>query len=214
MIWLGGDRITFESLTTRTPCYKNALSSIPDLNELLEELEQNQYHPIGSGIFAKTSCPLAQAYLADELGLGINGYLVQSKLDQIGIGLGAASLIGDYVALNHANVAEYFQDISQRKFPIGHGMTLSKDDVIRQVVISELLCHYSLPIDKIQRRFGICFKQHFHNQHEQLKQMQFNGLLTKHRDTLEVTDQGLSQVSQIAALFSSPIRSQQPHRIV
>ena len=205
MIWLQADRLSLESLGIGTSQYANALLSIDGLSGLLFELEQNDYHLIGAGTYARPSCPLAQAYLSDRLDLGVDGYLCESKLDQIGIGLEAVSLIGDYVAINHSQPKDYFHDIRHNHFPIAKGAPLSDDDLMRQTIISELVCHFRLPIDVIQRRFNVCFKHHFQHQYQGLEKFKAAGWLSGNHKFLEVTDLGLCKLPLLASLFTAPV---------
>lgn len=204
-IWLDADRISFESMNSKTGLYHNVLKDHTDRSSLWAELEQNGYHAIGSGLFARSSCPLAQAFLESQLDLGVDGYLTLPRLDQLGIGLGAISLVSDYIATNDTDPSTYLQAIHNTQFPIARGMTLHRDDVMRQAIISEMVCRYQLSVDDIQQRFGVCFKHHFPEEYRQLERMRASGLLEGNEKHLSVTDEGLGHLSIMAAMFAKPI---------
>ena len=205
MIWLEADRISFESMNGTTDFYHNILEDLIDKSSLWAELEQNEYHAIGSGMFARPSCPLAQAFRECQLDLGIDGYLTRPRLDQLGIGLGAISLVGDYLATNDNDPSTYLRALDSAQFPIAHGMALTGDDVMRQVIIAEIVCRYQLSVDEIQQRFGVCFKHHFPNQYEKMTLMRASGLLEGDSKCFRVTDEGLDHISRMAAMFAAPI---------
>lgn len=199
------DRLSFECLQPTPDGYRNLFYTHPDANLGMDQIKAYGYHTIGGGTFVKPTCPLAQAYQHQRLGLGLDGYLTQPSLDPLGLGPQAISWLGDYVAINHTNADLYHRIVQKGQLPVAHGFQLHPEDQIKQAVIDAFICDHALSIDKIQRRFLICFKQFFPDEYEALKTCIEAGLLSWRRMDLDVTDLGLAYLSHIVSPFSGSV---------
>lgn len=181
---------------------KVLLKSGPD--ELWMKLREQGYHLIGTATFALSTCPLAQAFIHDELGLGVEGYDPATSLDHFGIGLGAISQTAHYLAVNHDQPDRYLQALREQHLPIASGGYLNQDALIREAIIAELTCHFRLPIDALQRRFLFCFKHEFGQQYAEILRWVKAGLMKWHGQELVVTDQGLAHLPSLILSFATP----------
>ncbi len=199
------DRLSLECLQPTPDGYRNLLYTHPDAKFGIDQLKTYGYHIIGGGTFVKPACPLAEAYQHQRLGLGLDGYLTQPSLDQLGLGPQAMSWLGDYVAINHTNADLYHRIVQKGQLPVAQGFQLHLEDQIKQAVIDAFICEHALSIDKIQRRFLICFKKYFPEEYEALTTCIDAGLLSWHSLDLDVTDVGLTYLTNIVSPFSGAV---------
>lgn len=172
------------------------------------KLHEHGYHLIGTATFALADCPLAQAFIQDELGIGVEGYDPAASLDHFGIGLGAISQTAQYLAVNHHQPHRYLQTLRNQHLPVMTGGYLSQDTLIREAIMTELTCHFRLPIDALQRRFFFCFKHEFGQEYAAILQWVKAGLMRWHGKELWITDQGLAHLPALVSTFIQPLLSQ------
>lgn len=207
--------ISFENLDPQQGPHQNLLNTFADIDPIIKNLRQDQFHLIGGGTFVRPTDPYAQAHQHGDLGLGVAGYITQAALDTIGLGLNAITMMGQHIAINQGIAKSYLSALQKQRLPIAHGQTLGQDDLIRQTILSDLACKHELSIETLQRRFRICFKRHFEMAYPKLQQMSLLGLIEWKGGRISVTPSGLAHLSGLLSLFSLPIGSitDEPHSL-
>ena len=206
------DRISlfnFAYLPNRFPGQKQIqFSNLPSSEEKLKILERSihllenvGYVYIGMDHFAKHEDELACAQKKGTLYRNFQGYATHANCDLIGMGLTAISSIHNHYAQNLSNIEDYTNQINQGKLAIVKGIIIDLDDQIRQAVIMELICHFSLSFQKIEIQFNINFRGYFQNEIRVCEDFENDGLLTLNNDQIYVTSKGRLLIRNICTAF-------------
>ncbi|MGY0638315.1 MAG: oxygen-independent coproporphyrinogen III oxidase [Paraglaciecola chathamensis] len=148
------------------------------MRQAVETLCANGYQFIGIDHFALPSDELAKAQQNKVLGRNFQGYTTDSRSDLLGLGVSAISALGNSYSQNHKDLAGYYYSIEHQGSALEKGLTLSKDDLIRQRVISDIMCNSMLDKTTISLAFEIDFDQYFADELQQLTPFVEDGLVT------------------------------------
>ncbi|GAC12399.1 oxygen-independent coproporphyrinogen III oxidase [Paraglaciecola chathamensis] len=148
------------------------------MRQAVETLCANGYQFIGIDHFALPSDELAKAQQNKVLGRNFQGYTTDSQSDLLGLGVSAISALGNSYSQNHKDLAGYYDSIEHQGSALEKGLTLSKDDLIRQRVISDIMCNSMLDKTTISLAFEIDFDQYFADELQQLTPFVEDGLVT------------------------------------
>ena len=96
---------------------------------------------------------------------------------------------------------EYYAAIEKNTLPIERGLVLNRDDLIRQDVITQLICQFALNFNQIDQEWGIQRTDYFADELIALDQMQKDGLLELSEDALRVTQPGRLLIRNICMVF-------------
>ena len=164
---------------------KLAIDALPNseqkfhlMRQAVETLCANGYQFIGIDHFALPSDELAKAQQNKVLGRNFQGYTTDSRSDLLGLGVSAISALGNSYSQNHKDLAGYYYSIEHQGSALEKGLTLSKDDLIRQRVISDIMCNSMLDKTTISLAFEIDFDQYFADELQQLTPFVEDGLVT------------------------------------
>ena len=164
---------------------KLAIDALPNseqkfhlMRQAVETLCANGYQFIGIDHFALPSDELAKAQQNKVLGRNFQGYTTDSQSDLLGLGVSAISALGNSYSQNHKDLAGYYYSIEHQGSALEKGLTLSKDDLIRQRVISDIMCNSMLDKTTISLAFEIDFDQYFADELQQLTPFVEDGLVT------------------------------------
>ncbi|MGY8898389.1 MAG: oxygen-independent coproporphyrinogen III oxidase [Paraglaciecola sp.] len=148
------------------------------MRQAVETLCANGYQFIGIDHFALPSDELAKAQQNKVLGRNFQGYTTDSRSDLLGLGVSAISALGNSYSQNHKDLAGYYYSIEHQGAALEKGLTLSKDDLIRQRVISDIMCNSMIDKTTISLAFEIDFDQYFADELQQLTPFVEDGLVT------------------------------------
>lgn len=148
------------------------------MRQAVETLCGYSYQFIGIDHFALASDELAKAQQNKALGRNFQGYTTDSQSDLLGLGVSAISALGNSYSQNHKDLAGYYYSIEHEGSALEKGLTLRKDDLIRQRVISDIMCNSMLDKTAISLAFNIDFDQYFADELQQLAPFIDDGLLT------------------------------------
>ena len=134
--------------TLRQKCVQKALSS--------------GYAQLGLGHFARTGSPLATARSEGRLQHSLLGYRIgETALDQIGLGPGALSVVGDCLVENHLRPLLWEQALAKGRLPIRRGLLRDLDNRLRASVIERLLSDAQVSFRHFERLFDFSFTHYF-----------------------------------------------------
>ena len=131
------------------------------LHQTIETLTGAGYQYIGMDHFAKPDDELAILQNEGRLHRNFQGYTTQEECDLLGLGVSSISQIGDCYAQNQKDIRPYYESVDEKGHALWKGCKLNRDDEIRRVVIKQLICHFDLDMDKIDKQLGIKFEEYF-----------------------------------------------------
>lgn len=119
------------------------------------------YLQIGMDHFALPDDEMGRAAQSRTLYRNFMGYTVHSATDMIGVGVSSIGAIDGAFAQNFKKTVPYYRAIDEGHFPVERGYVLNKDDLVRQRVITHLMCNFHVDFSSIEQHFDIDFKQYF-----------------------------------------------------
>lgn len=179
------------------------------LHQAIEKLTSAGYIYIGMDHFAKPEDELAVAQRQGNLYRNFQGYSTHADCDLIAMGITAIGKVGNTFSQNVKSLEAYYACIDNNRLPVYRGMKLSDDDLLRQAVISELICHFKLEMPNIEKQFGIRFKDYFAKELSELGAMEQDGLLTISGGQIYVQPAGHLLIRNICMVFDRYLREQQ-----
>jgi oxygen-independent coproporphyrinogen III oxidase len=172
----------------------------------IDALTKAGYVYIGMDHFAKPDDELAIAQDKGELTRNFQGYSTHGDCDIVGMGISAVSKIGDCYAQNFHAIPEYEKSIKSGTIPIFRGYKLDNDDLLRQYIITQLICHLSLKFSELEERYMIDPTEYFYNELQALKNMQDDGLLVLDIEGITILPPGRLLVRNICMVFDKYLR--------
>ncbi len=212
---LAPDRIALFSYA-KVPWMKPHQKAIPDaLLPSLEEkflmyldarkrLVQEGYTAIGMDHFAHSSDPLSQRFRSKSLQRNFQGYTVLDCRTMISFGITAISDLPQGYFQNTKSLDEYYAIIDEStSLPTQKGILTSYDDHIRRYIINELMCHFELDIQKVEKMWNIDFFSYFSEALPALEWFLENKFasISSERKLLSIAPKGELFVRNIAAAF-------------
>jgi oxygen-independent coproporphyrinogen-3 oxidase len=179
------------------------------LAQAVARLTTADYRHIGMDHFAKPHDSLAIALLEGRLHRNFQGYSTLGGCDLIGLGVSAISQIGSCYAQNTKDLKDYTACLNQRDLPIRRGIALTREDLLRQDVIQQLMCQGRVAYDDIRARHGIDFSAYFTDELRALGSAAADGLVRITTKALEVTPQGRYLLRAVAFPFDAYLNRNQ-----
>ncbi len=164
------------------------------------------YVQIGMDHFVLPDDELALAAKNGKLRRNFMGYTVDAAIDWIGLGMSAIGYIDANFAQNVSNVKQYVEVIGKGNPAVFRGIVLTEDDLIRQQVISDIMCNFRIDFAKLKERYGIEFEDYFKEELPQLEGFIADGLMTRKNGTILVTEPGRIFVRNIAMNFDAYLK--------
>ena len=171
------------------------------LKMTIEKLTDAGYVFIGMDHFAKPDDELAVAQRERTLHRNFQGYTTKAGAELFGFGATSISMLYDIYAQNYKKIRDYYQAIDTGRLPTARGVLLNEDDIIRRDVIMKLMCHFRLVKSEIEEAHGIDFDEYFKQEMEELKQLEYDGLIRIYPDRIDVTPAGRLLIRNIAVTF-------------
>jgi oxygen-independent coproporphyrinogen-3 oxidase len=166
-----------------------------------EKLQAAGYVYIGMDHFALPDDELALAQKEGDLHRNFQGYTTHAHCDLLAFGVSSIGNVGNTFSQNVKTLDEYYAAIEKNTLPIERGLVLNRDDLIRQDVITQLICQFALNFNQIDQEWGIQSTDYFANELIALEQMQNDGLLVLSGSGLQVTQPGRLLIRNICMVF-------------
>lgn len=161
------------------------------------------YKQIGMDHFALPDDELAIAQADGRLHRNFMGYTVQSASEMIGFGMSSIGYVNEAFFQNHSGLDSYREAVRRGGLAVYRGMKLSDDDLVRQYVITSLMCNFHLSFGALHVRFGLDYRTVFANEHRRLQEFVGDGLLVEDDNGLSITSIGRTFVRNIAMTFDA-----------
>jgi oxygen-independent coproporphyrinogen-3 oxidase len=166
-----------------------------------EKLQAACYVFIGMDHFALPGDELALAQEEGHLHRNFQGYTTHAHCDLLAFGVSSIGNMGNTFSQNVKTLDEYYAAIEKNTLPIERGLVLNRDDVIRQDVITQLICQFALNFNQIDLAWRIQSSDYFAHELIALEQMQKDGLLVLSEDGLQVTQPGRLLIRNVCMVF-------------
>jgi len=172
----------------------------------VERLTEAGYVYIGMDHFAKPDDELAIAQENGTLYRNFQGYSTQAECDLIAMGVTAVSKIGNSYSQNVKTMEEYEARIDSGHLPMFRGIGLTEDDILRRHVITQLICHFILDRQKVEKEFNISFADYFATELQELQQLEQDGLVKCTESMIEVQPAGKFLIRNVCMVFDRYLR--------
>ncbi len=167
----------------------------------LESFSARGYDAIGMDHFAKSDDELSVAARAGKLHRNFMGYSTHPAEEMISFGMSAISEVDGAFAHNFKEIKPWKEAIDAGRLPIDRGLRRSAEDERRRKLILSLMCNFHADF---KDHGGVeDFKQHFAKELTALQDMQNDGLVELHADSITVTKTGRLFVRNICMLFDA-----------
>ncbi|UCH27604.1 MAG: oxygen-independent coproporphyrinogen III oxidase [Trueperaceae bacterium] len=170
------------------------------------------YVDIGMDHFALPGDELSKAQREGRLWRNFMGYTTSRAPDLIGFGLSAIGNVGASFAQNERKLSRYRAAVQAGELPVERGFALTKDDLMRQVVIREWMCNFRVIKADIERRFEVDFDRYFAVELGELESFQREGFLEVTESELRAEPLGKLFPRNIAMVFDAYLRSKTERR--
>ncbi len=169
----------------------------------IDFFEKNGYKMVGMDHFAKPEDELFKAIEKAELHRNFQGYTTKGGADLIGVGLTSIGEGKDYYVQNFKDMKDYEAAIDAGNLPVYRGIKLTEDDVLRNFVVMELMSNFSLNISRVEKEFGINFKEYFADGLEQLQEFVEADLITITDKEIKANATGAMLIRNISMAFDA-----------
>ncbi|MYM63072.1 oxygen-independent coproporphyrinogen III oxidase [Pseudomaricurvus sp. HS19] len=180
------------------------------LRHAIERLQAAGYVYIGMDHFAKPDDPLAIAQEQGLLQRNFQGYATHGNCDLLAFGVSSISAIDSIFVQNYKDIPSYTAALDAGRAPSFKGLTLTDDDLLRQAVINQLICHFELDFHPFEHAYGINFRDYFAGALQELKPLADDGLITLHEQGLQVCSEGRLLIRRICMAFDAYLKAPQP----
>ena len=167
------------------------------------------YDYIGMDHFALPDDALAVAKRQGRLHRNFQGYTTQPECDMIGLGVSSIGRVGATYSQNAKTIAEYHDALAQGEFPIGRGLALTRDDLLRRAVIMGIMCQGRVDFESIEIAHLVKFGDVFAPEFERLQPLQEMGLVEVDDASIQVTPKGWYFVRAVAMSFDRYLQADQ-----
>jgi oxygen-independent coproporphyrinogen III oxidase len=192
------------------PAQKNLLLSgpLPGADEKIallmlavERLTGAGYDFIGLDHFAKPSDELAIAQKNGTLQRNFQGYSTRAGAEMLAFGVTAISQTLKSYRQNTHSLDAWYEAVNAGHFPLERGVFLSDEDVLRRAVIMRVMCDATLDYAAVSKLTGVDFAEHFARELAGMDDLEADGLVVRHPNSLETTPTGRLLVRSIALRF-------------
>lgn len=175
----------------------------------IARLTRAGYCHIGMDHFVKPDDELAVYQREGRLQRNFQGYSTCMSPDVLALGVSAISSLRGSYAQNHKTLEAYYAALEAGHLPTARGVLLTAEDQLRRFVIMQFACNLRLDCQLLQERFHVIFAQHFADALPGLQQLQADGIVTIHHESIEVTELGRLFLRNICMLFDTSLDSGQ-----
>jgi oxygen-independent coproporphyrinogen-3 oxidase len=167
----------------------------------LERLVGAGYQPIGMDHFALPTDELARAAAAGRLDRNFMGYTVKPAGAMIAFGVSGIGEVEGGFFQNEKKLSTYYAALDAGRLPVERGYRLDDDDRVRQWVIRQLMCNFTVEKRQVTARFGVDFDGYFADSLGRLDAERAAGFLAEDAERLAVTERGRFFVRNVCMAF-------------
>jgi oxygen-independent coproporphyrinogen-3 oxidase len=161
------------------------------------------YVQIGMDHFARPDDELAIAFSEGTLHRNFQGYTTRAGASLYGFGMSSISQTDGSFYQNHKKLDAYVAALEAGRLPFERGYLLTADDSHRRAIISDIMCGRGLDYASLTRRLGLDFPNTFATELASLADLEADGLLKRHEQSLTITELGRLFLRIIAMRFDA-----------
>lgn len=170
------------------------------------------YQAIAMDHFALESDEMARAFNEGKLYRNFMGYTVKPADEYVGLGLTSIGFLENTFVQNYKTINDYYRLLKEETLPIERGKELTRDDVIRQWVISALMCRFKVDKAEFRRKFSAEFDEYFASEKAHLAKCEGEGLIKVSADSIAASDVGKLFIRNVAMGFDWYLRQPKAHK--
>jgi oxygen-independent coproporphyrinogen-3 oxidase len=160
------------------------------------------YVAIGLDHFALPSDDMASAAHAGTLRRNFQGYTTDQADTMLGLGSTSIGRTPLGYVQNLSETGAWSRAVEGGNLPVGKGILLSKDDILRGRVIEQIMCTGVADLDKIGCDLNVA--DNWYTAHEnELAQLRADGLIDWQNGQLSITLKGQPIIRIVAAVFDT-----------
>jgi len=163
------------------------------------------YHEIGMDHFAMPTDTLYKSMLNGKLHRNFMGYTASKTQAMIGLGVSSISDSWYGFSQNEKSIEAYYQALNENEIPVYRGHILNKEDLVIRKHILNLMCQF-----KTNWSNDAFYFEELPEVLIRLKEMEADGLLIIHSNSIEVTHKGQPFVRNICMAFDLLLQRKQP----
>lgn len=169
------------------------------------------YISVGMDHYAKPNDELSKALKSKKLHRNFQGYATKETTGQV-YGFGASSisqLNGAYIQ-NTKNLGKYMESVEKSGFAVERGYELSKKDIIRREVITEIMCNGQFSFEDMSNKFEISkieLREILEFSETKLEGFIADDLISYKNEVLELKPDGFFVVRNIAMAFDPLLKN-------
>lgn len=173
------------------------------LTTAVAKLTASGYVQIGMDHFARPNDELAVAFAEGTLHRNFQGYTTRAGATLYGFGMSSISQTDGSFYQNHKELPDYIAALEAGRLPVERGYLLSTDDRQRRSIISDIMCGRGLDYASLTRRLGHDFATTYAVELASLADLEADGLLQRHEQSLTITELGRLFLRIIAMRFDA-----------
>ena len=190
----------------------SAAEKLDILQTVISFLTEQGYVYVGMDHFAKPDDELVIAQDQGQLYRNFQGYSTHADCDMVAMGVTGISMVDDVYSQNVKDEDGYYARIAAGHIPIMRGMRLSRDDIMRRDLITQLICNFQLDKQAFAARYDIDFDTYFADAMADLGVMQDDGLLVMNSQNITVNPVGRLLIRNICMAFDAHLKKQKEQR--
>jgi len=190
----------------------SAAEKLELLKLTIERLGAAGYAYIGMDHFAKAEDELARAQREGTLYRNFQGYSTHADCDLIGLGVTAIGKVAGSYGQNVKTLEEYYASIDAGRLPIYRGIQLEADDLLRQEIITQLMCRFEVDTARVAEPFAIDFARYFSLELDELRVMADDGLVGVEGPVIRVLPPGRLLIRNVCMVFDRYLRDSRSRR--
>lgn len=171
------------------------------------QLSKHGYVEIGMDHFALKSDNMYKAFKTKNLHRNFMGYTTTNTKLMIGLGVSSISDSWTAFAQNEKVLEDYYTRLDNNEIPVFKGHILNAEDLIIRQHILNIMCHFETSWAN-----KTTFFEEIPTVLQSLEEMQEDGLLEIHSDSLTVTEKGKPFIRNICMAFDLRLKRNQPER--
>ena len=167
----------------------------------LNTLNGGGYVRTGYDHFAKSTDKVAIAMDEKKMHWNSNGVTPGDYSNIIGLGISSESTILDSYFQNYYDMDDYVNSVERGEFPVYREYSLNRDDIIRKDVIQSIRNYFEVDIEEVELKNEISFKKYFHNEINDLKDIEKDGILSFTDNKIRLSEFGRSFTNIVCRVF-------------
>ncbi len=164
------------------------------------------YTHIGLGQFARRDDSLTLALEEGRLARDLQGYTPYPTGDQLGLGIGAISRVGDTLTRNALGLAEYATTLDASRLPVASGHRLRPEEKLRAAAMEALACRRALDLAALSREHACSADAVMADDLRRLDPLREAGLLERRGERLRIAAGGEWALPRMLAAFDPDAR--------